>query len=33
MSDDRHAAAISTLGTSGVARTRIGSDASERASR
>lgn len=33
MSDDRHAAAISTLGTSGVARTRIGSEASERASR
>ncbi|WP_430332701.1 class I SAM-dependent methyltransferase [Rhodococcus sp. ACT016] len=33
MSDDRHAAAISVLGTSGVTRTRIGTEASERASR
>ncbi|WP_137726110.1 class I SAM-dependent methyltransferase [Prescottella subtropica] len=33
MSDDRHAAANSILGTSGVSRTRIGTEASERASR
>ncbi|MFM1731353.1 class I SAM-dependent methyltransferase [Prescottella soli] len=33
MSDDRHAAAISVLGTSGVTRTRIGTEASARASR